>query len=252
MDTRDRIVAVITIAILVLAASPTMSNASTSIMPLGDSITNGVHNISYRTYLDNMLTEGNYDYSLVGSRYGLGSYHEGYGGYSPRDLSEKMNTILEKNNPDIVLLHIGSNGLWNGSIDYDSATENWGWGVAAVKEILDSLYSANNNIKIFLAQILDTQKHCDRNSEYNRQLKVMTDSYEHQEIFTLINFENILGNDPSMYVDAVHVSENGAKRMAEEWYAAVSPTLSQTPIPGTVWLLTIGLTGLINVRRKKN
>jgi len=111
--------------------------ATTKIMPLGDSITQGFSSgepdedrqVSYRKALWDKLQSGRYDVEFVGSLNSgftiFGSldpaFHEGHPGWTDDEIvngrpivepdAGKLDEWLNDHRPDIVLLHIGTNGL---------------------------------------------------------------------------------------------------------------------------------------------
>ena len=107
------------------------------IMPLGDSITDGVETykaatgdlpavperVGYRQALLGRLTDAGYAVDFVGSRKsGAGAGlvdqdHEGYPGYTQNNLVAGIDSWLALNPPDVVLLHIGTNDVSAGSTD---------------------------------------------------------------------------------------------------------------------------------------
>ena len=117
-------------AILVSVAA-----AATRIMPLGDSITKGSnsgatpddedHFVAYRKALWDKLIAAGYDVGFVGSQTAGGAVsdfdpnHEGHGGWTADEIVNgngiteegKLGEWLADYQPDIVLLHIGTNGL---------------------------------------------------------------------------------------------------------------------------------------------
>ena len=165
----------IVLAILVLH---NLAGAQLKIMPLGDSITQGVINYvsqvqslsqsvaekqisyradgargvliagsgGYRLVLEQMLVGMNWDVQMVGQRTDGGGYHEGYPGYMTGDLLPLLGDILLANPPDVVLLHIGTNDL-PFPIDPDSCFQN-------IRAMLDIIHAFNPDIKIILAQII--------------------------------------------------------------------------------------------------
>jgi len=90
------------------------------IMPLGDSITqglgSGINEVSYRQQLFLSLVEAGYDVDFVGSRK-KGSFatpyfdadNEGHPGWTASQVASNVYDWLVQNNADVVLLHVGTN-----------------------------------------------------------------------------------------------------------------------------------------------
>jgi lysophospholipase L1-like esterase len=94
------------------------SSALARIMPLGDSNTRGFGSSTqsgYRLELYSLLTGAGYQVDCVGSLAdgisGFDRDHEGHGGWRDDQVAQMMYSWLTANPADIVLLHIGTNGL---------------------------------------------------------------------------------------------------------------------------------------------
>jgi lysophospholipase L1-like esterase len=105
------------------------------IMPLGDSISDGIQTyqpdltppegppaaqrVGYRLELLNRLEQAGYAVDFVGSqRSGSGAglvdvEQEGHGGLSQSDVADNVVTWLTANPPDVALLHIGTNDVYH-------------------------------------------------------------------------------------------------------------------------------------------
>ena len=84
-----------------------VSEKCVRIMPLGDSITDCDF---WRTMLYNQLIDNDYNVEFVGSR----GTHEGHSGMLVTDLAKTndLATWLSGSNPDIVMMHFGTNDLF--------------------------------------------------------------------------------------------------------------------------------------------
>jgi lysophospholipase L1-like esterase len=111
------------------AAFVTLSTASAQkssgkIMPLGDSITHGFNGINYpngsipggyRKQLGARLSSAGHTYDFIGtssanSSVGMDPHHNGFNGIRTDQVLAKLSTWLASN-PDIVLMHLGTNDL---------------------------------------------------------------------------------------------------------------------------------------------
>lgn len=95
------------------------ASGKTRILPLGDSITYGqiFHEPSfysgYRGFLAEGLEKAGIPALLVGTRIDvLGRMHNGYPGMRIDELDARLPTIYNLTHPDITLLQIGTNDLW--------------------------------------------------------------------------------------------------------------------------------------------
>ncbi|MET0262268.1 MAG: hypothetical protein ABW223_05175, partial [Rariglobus sp.] len=104
--------------VCVAAAAATAGFSSVTILPLGDSITEGGSGFRvYRYPLMEKLRAAGYDVAYVGTKTTraepgspLGELrHEGYGGQSIGFLNAKFNELYRQNPADIILLHAGHN-----------------------------------------------------------------------------------------------------------------------------------------------
>ena len=205
-------------------------NASIRIMPLGDSITEGIsgstNDIGYRRALYLSMTNSGYDIDFVGSQVhgkltDFDRNHEGHGGWRADRIRDNVLNWLISNPADIVLLHIGTNDLWH---DLQPAVDVAG----EVNQILDIIdtYEATYNtpITVVLAQIIDL----DHNLASSAQIQVTADYYGAIEDLyntrlaagdriALVDMYNALTYPADMY-DVAHPNDNGYDRMAEVWY----------------------------------
>src|SRR3954447_27072588 len=117
-----------TFLFLVIASLPTHA-AAIRILPVGDSITFG-YNVpgGYRAPLYQLLTNAGYAVAFLGTQTGNGapslpdSNHEGYSGYTIRNIDSILPSFFAADNtPDIILLLLGTNDYRNGD-DTDHAT----------------------------------------------------------------------------------------------------------------------------------
>jgi acyl-CoA thioesterase I len=138
-----------------LVLPPTATNAQTSapvrIMPLGDSITTHIppYN-SYRRPLWHMLNNAGYSIDFVGSRR-ADDYNrlppnpdfdlefEGHPGWRVDNILGSIRTWADAYDPDIVLVHLGTNDLIQGqSVDTT---------VSELGQLIDTLRASNPNVR---------------------------------------------------------------------------------------------------------
>ncbi|UCH82622.1 MAG: hypothetical protein JSW50_09030, partial [Candidatus Latescibacterota bacterium] len=101
------------------------SLAVVRIMPLGNSITYDNHSgdirppeerISYRYPLWQLMTNAGYDFDFVGTLSAGGTFfpepeNDGRPGWTDAQIADSVYTFLQRNPADVVLLHIGTNGV---------------------------------------------------------------------------------------------------------------------------------------------
>lgn len=262
---RSAIVTCFVIALLAGSAQASLSDTLgrvPRIMPLGDSITAGGEG-SYRRHLGEMLRSEGFGFDFVGSRSSgrmIDNEHEGHNGWWPRHLLHGHDREVSHGSlfdwlpvakPDVVLLHVGSNGLSPDTLRYDASVEAYGSQVADVREILDVLYAHNPQVQVLVAKIIgrrDRSHLDDQINEFNRQLVAMVRSHGKGDQLTLVDMQGLLDHEPAYFSDAAHPSPLGHDLMALAWYPALAAILqtsdselSDVPLPAGIWLVLSGL-----------
>ena len=191
-------------------------------MPLGDSITQGIHintkNIGYRRDLYFLLVDNGYSVDFVGSMHD-GSFsdfdkdHEGHGGFKANQIRDNIYNWLTINPPDIILLHIGTNDI--------NAQEDPFMIGKEIDQILDQIdiFEANNQIqiKVILAKIINHFLYPDNIIKLNGYiLELVKNRQDNGDIIALADMHSKL-NGTIYFQDKVHPNENGYKKMAQIW-----------------------------------
>jgi len=234
----------ITLFITFLATSHL--NASTRIMPLGDSITYdeaykdlpkfggsprpASQRHAYRNYLWYKLQDGGYDVNFVGSR-NAGSGispsfdpdNEGYPGETSSYIKNHIYGFLQNNPADIILLHIGSNDYGNDAY--------------VVGDILDEIdrYESNyhHHIKVILALIIQRKEARPWQSQFNNSLRNIANSRisDGDDIY-VVDMEHDAGlhYDDRDFQDKTHPNNSGYNKMAGLWYSALKRFLSNNSL----------------------
>ena len=135
------------------------STSTNKILPLGASRVEGARPDyeSFRYELWKLLVDSNKEFDYIGTNRDDADYpnymnqdfdidHEGYGGFTSEQILEELETTLQYDIPDIVLLSSpGGNDALNG-MSYDNAVDN-------VNAIIDALQAANPNVTIVIEQL---------------------------------------------------------------------------------------------------
>ncbi len=123
------------------------------IMPLGDSITDGIGSYlgtgGYRDDLYQFLTDQGINFDFVGSlNDGISPDpdHEGHDGFTAEQIDSLLMGKLVNYSPDIILLHIGTNNI--GAGENDSAT------VATIEDILDKIHNFDSQIHVIFSSLI--------------------------------------------------------------------------------------------------
>lgn len=207
--------------------------AQTKIMPLGNSITSGKVGGStvggYRDDLANKLDTEGVSYDFVGSMSdgtGFDTDHEGHDGENAAYLSSHIESWLNAANPEIVLLHIGTNDI-QGQEAPEDIVDN-------INSIIEKVHSYDSNVGMVVSSVIP------RKDEYDTQTTVLNDlileSYYsylsagytiyyagHNEVFkSTTNWETeLMASD-----DDIHPNDQGYAKMAEVFYTAIMKHLS--------------------------
>lgn len=239
------------------------------IMPLGDSITLGsgpAH--SYRGFLWQSLVDAGVGFDFVGS-YGnivppggeptwawpedvqrfyngpIDKDMEGHGGfqagqpesvvgYKDHMLAQMVPTDIPLFQPDIVLMHIGTNDLlggwtihgpWHGPLhDWDRRVD---LSAKNVVDLIDSIHALRPQTLILVAPIgkaslggiqeeLDAMSTIisdavDQRAAQGRKVEMVADAYA--------------GLVPSDFSDGLHLTDTGSRKLADAWFRALQPHL---------------------------
>jgi len=199
------------------------------IMPLGDSITFDAKyddlrsdsiRTGYRSHLYYKLVEAEYEVNFVGSQIAGDAItppfdpdNEGHSGWTSFEIAEDAYTFMTQSNPDIVLLHIGTNDL----------TSTTPWGVDATLNEIDYYEQKTGRlVQVIVALIIDRQTPDGRISSFNTRLKETLEK-------RIIDGDNILvvdmysgaGLTSEDYADNTHPNDAGYSKMADVWFNAL-------------------------------
>lgn len=195
------------------------------IMPLGDSITYGYtdgtlpDNISvgYRQKLYLDLVNLGYKINFVGTMQAGGSatpifdiQHEGHRGWWDDEIADNVYAWLTQNPANIVLLHIGTNGL-----DPDPSD---------VERILNEIDRFSLDIVVILARIInrtDSVENSLETTQFNDNIENMAkDRIANGDKIVIVDQENALNYSTDM-ADSLHPNESGYEKMAVVWLNAL-------------------------------
>ena len=242
-----RALAVSLLIALLLAGA---ADATTRIVPLGDSLTHGggdsddgdVHP-TYRYWLWEKLKENGYDVDFVGSTtspsfsgYSFDRGNEGHGGYTIGGIVDgvgeggKLTSWLKGYKPDIALVVIGTNDvLWN--IPMETRFKNLG-------RLVDTLRDRNPGVVIFIGKLPPTGSSV-RNEgqgliEFNRKLPgwasgTSTSASPVRVVDLYSGYDGRADNQASRYI---HPDESGEKKIAARFYSAIATYLDKGEMPG--------------------
>ncbi len=213
----------------------------TRIMPLGDSITKGSGTCSepdtylnctgYRDYLWHLLNNNGYVVDFVGSQgtqfqyqYQHDNDHEGHGGWTPSGIDQNVSGWLNTYDPDIVLLHIGTNNT-------SEAAE-----VEDILDKIDAYESSNKPVTVILALIINRMNYHSGTTNFNNTIEAMAlDRISAGDDIIIVDMENDAGIDYSLdMTDDKHPNASGYEKMADLWYSALTGVLNTGDYPPTI------------------
>ena len=218
-------------ALIGCLAAGTMADGQVRVMPLGDSITEGIGSTNdngYRKPLYLELVDANWSIDFVGSQIS-GDFadpdHEGHAGWQANEILDghpnepaagKLADWLVAHQPDIVLLHIGSNDITVGGQDANE-----------VSDILDEIDGYSDDVTVILALIIDRQPHSPATTQFNIDVNNMAQNrIAAGDDIIIVDMEHALDyNDSNDMVDYLHPNDSGYAKMADVWYEALTGSL---------------------------
>lgn len=218
------------------------------IMPLGDSITYGYPVPGgYRAPLYDMLSSEGYNFQFVGSvtdnpSPGLPSVnHEGHPGWKASDLSVWISTWMAAANPDVVLLHIGTNDISQGASGSTTTTR--------LNTLMGQITTIKPNVKLFVSSIVPRWDSLEGETQlYNAAIPSLVNRFRGQGYN--VNFVDIHSAvTMADLADGIHPNLPGYQKMATQWNSSFTSVVP-VPEPATFFTIGLGLAALMFVRRK--
>lgn len=193
-----------------------------TIMPLGDSITEGKPGFfwCYREPLLEKLLEAGYPVKFVGSKGKEPLLHEGYSGQNIGWLADKFEKLYRQNPADIVLVHAGHNY---------SAEENPVAGmILHLGRIIATARNINPRVIFLVAQVIPSGKLPKYGyiPAYNMAVAKLVKALDTPEQrVILVDQADGFNWSTDTIADKVHPSQQGAEKMAERWFEALQKIL---------------------------
>lgn len=199
------------------------------IMPLGDSITQSdAEHDSYRRPLFHALSQSRPSTAIdfVG---GLSTNHrgapphpdfdldhEGHWGFRVDEILERLPEWLEAHRPDVVLVHLGSNDVFQREPIDETMRE--------LSELVETILTARPSATVFVAKIIPTTTPAvnARIDELNARLSRLESDYPGA---VRIVDQHAGFSAARMTHDGVHPNEEGEHHMAERWLEALETIL---------------------------
>ncbi|MBN2020011.1 MAG: hypothetical protein JW749_07290 [Sedimentisphaerales bacterium] len=193
------------------------------IMPLGDSITRGVSGSDfdwgYRKPLYDLLANGGYSFDFVGST-ANGDFpdpnHEGHDGWRADQILTYIEVWMATYQPDVVLLHIGTNDIIQGNQDANE--------VNAILNVIDDYEAANNKVvTVIVALIINRVPYSSATTQYNNDVEIMASNrVAGGDDIIVVDMEVALDYSIDLVADGIHPNDTGYAKMAAVWYDALT------------------------------
>lgn len=189
-------------------------------MPLGDSITQDGGNGSYRQYLYTDLNANtSFVWDFVGSQ--TDTYapvpdknHEGHTGFWNDNLAAQADTWVATYQPDIVLVHSGTNDMLNGR-DATFAT-------GTLTNLINAIYAGKSDVHVVVAAIIDCYASSAVHTEaYQAAIPAVVTNFQNQgKSIALCDMSNtVLQSD--LQSDGTHLLNSAKQKMALAWAPVV-------------------------------
>ena len=244
-----------------MVTAPLFLGAQTyKILPIGNSITEGkTANPGYRYPLYERLTDAYINFQFIGSMTETWEwssdvsscieeplafptlYHEGHGGWradqllngKPNDDPGYLSLWLQNYTPDIVLLHVGTNDMFQGESVSSTLDE--------IREIVRILRVDKPNVIILLAKLIPAHTptvgpKADRIPLLNAEIPALVQELNTAQSPVVLVDQNT-GFNPAPgedTFDGIHTNRRGAIKMAEKWFQALNSIVTPYTKPPTV------------------
>jgi acyl-CoA thioesterase-1 len=200
------------------------------VMPVGDSITQGdsEHN-TYRRPLWKLLESEGHRVDFVGSlrRHHRGAPplddfdrdHEGHWGWRTDEILDRVRGWAVEHEPDVLLIHLGSNDLFQGE-SIDST-------LSELAEIIVAVRESRPRATFLIAQIIPTTSGgaTARIRELNARIPALAATAT-SETSRVIVVDQFAGFDAAHQTyDGIHPNQGGEGHLAERWFDALEEVL---------------------------
>jgi lysophospholipase L1-like esterase len=198
-------------------------NSPIRIMPLGDSITEAEKpQNSYRRSLWFNLKNAGCEIDFVGSKKGVrnrtaplqdfDSDHEGYWGYRVDQILPFIKARTTQYKPDIALIHLGSNDVFNGQ-SFEGTIEE-------LKILINEIRTVQPEVTIFIAKIIPSRRFVAEISDFNIKLEAAFKSFNTPTSKLILVDQNVDYLLDYNY-DGTHPNSTGEQRIADKWANAI-------------------------------
>jgi lysophospholipase L1-like esterase len=207
---------------------PCPASGPCKVLPLGDSITDGFETAlpgGYRIKLFELAVAADKQITFVGGQMNgpttvanqpFPRNHEGHSGWTIQQLdTDRVPSPALDDDPHIVLLHIGTNDMWQGA---DGAPER-------LAALIDQIVADLPQALLVVAKIVPFPAQSSKVETFNAAIPALIEerATAGKHIVLVDQFTGF--DDEEELQDGVHPNAAGYARMAETWYAAISSYL---------------------------
>ncbi len=214
--------------LLIFLATVALTHGSPlRLMPLGDSITDGdaIHG-SYRGKLWELLKDAGYEIDFVGSESGGRVFslkdlrsdrdHEGHWGWRTDEVIAKLDRWLRLNPPDVVLIHLGSNDIFQG--------EKPDQIIGELSKVVAMIRQQKPQAIILIAKIIGSDAMPVETASLNRAIDQLAELDTPESPVRIV--DQATGFDPAKDTyDGIHPTVAGAEKLAKTWFDALKEVL---------------------------
>lgn len=205
------------------------SNGGIKVMPLGDSITDGLTVPGgYRIDLWQKFTAAGYKVDFVGSLSngpsGLGDHdHEGHSGWTIAQIDANVVNWLHTYTPHTILLHIGTNDIYGS--DPAGAPSR-------LSTLIDHITATSPDAEVFVATIIPLSFDDQIVRTYNAAIPsiVQSEADAGKHVHLVDQYNALTTAD---LADGVHPNAGGYSKMANVWYSALQSVPGSIGSPST-------------------
>jgi lysophospholipase L1-like esterase len=204
-----------------VAAAAAVTTRPIRVMPLGDSITYGQGSptlSSYRAALwQRLVGQAGYAIDFVGSQHN-GALpdvdNEGHSGWRIDNIAGSVNGWLATYQPDVVLLHIGTNDM-NQNYQVATAPDRLG-------ALIDQILAARPAARVVVAKIIPALDPTiqSRINAFNAAVPAVVAARGARA--SLVDLSPLVATDLN---DTLHPNDTGYAKMAARWYSGLVPVL---------------------------
>jgi acyl-CoA thioesterase-1 len=198
-----------------------------SILPLGDSITDGYNYPGgYRIKLFELLKSAGIKVNYLGSMENgplPEKKHEGHSGWTIEEINARIKYWLANINPGIILLLIGTNNI----AMFDTA-ESAGNKLEMLLNNITRLKPESYLLTASIPPINDPHLN-ERIKSYNKRVKKLCDEHKEKnrkicfvDVFSGLNFDDLF--------DGAHPNKNGHDKIAYKWYEAALKIINMSKV----------------------